>query len=170
MQQRWWFCPRQYSSTYGLTLMCLGYVVNLSGAAIWQVPTHMVLKMHITKYSELKLQWNNLSGGGDAYSVAWGKSQLGTLRCGWFESQRLTAWLGQNSPFYRVGNSILRMHAVTKMWPPTGVVHRIATVGNKCLKGTCRTHQDGGTHCISLLYRYGGPTEYKKVKSCDTLP
>ena len=32
--------------------------------------------------SELKLWCNKLSGGGDTYGVAWGKSQLGTLQCG----------------------------------------------------------------------------------------
>ena len=40
--------------------------------------------------SELKLRCNELSGGGDAYGIAWGKSQLGTLRCGRLGSQRLT--------------------------------------------------------------------------------
>ena len=55
---------RKYSSTYGLTLMCLSYVVNLSGATIRHAPMHMVLKMHITKISELKLWCNELSGRG----------------------------------------------------------------------------------------------------------
>ena len=32
--------------------------------------------------NELKLQCNNLSGGGDAYGIAQEKSQLGTLQCG----------------------------------------------------------------------------------------
>ena len=40
---------QKYSSTYGLTLMCLSYVANLSGAMIWPASTHTVLKMHITK-------------------------------------------------------------------------------------------------------------------------
>ena len=40
--------------------------------------------------SELKLRCNELSGRGDAYGIARGKSQLGTLQCGRLESQRLT--------------------------------------------------------------------------------
>ena len=40
---------QKYSSTYGLTIMRLSYVANLSGATIWCAPMHMVLKMHITK-------------------------------------------------------------------------------------------------------------------------
>ena len=40
---------QKYSSTYGLTLMRLSYVVNLSGATIRRAPMHMVLKTHITK-------------------------------------------------------------------------------------------------------------------------
>ena len=40
---------QKYSSTYGLTLMHLSYVANLSGAMIQCAPTHMVLKTHITK-------------------------------------------------------------------------------------------------------------------------
>ena len=39
----------EYSSTYGLTLTCLSYAANLSGATIWHAPMHMVLKMCITK-------------------------------------------------------------------------------------------------------------------------
>ena len=39
----------KYSSTYGLTLTCLSYAANLSGATIWCAPMHMVLKTHITK-------------------------------------------------------------------------------------------------------------------------
>ena len=46
---------RKYSSTYGLTLMHLSYVANLSGAMIQHAPTHTVLKTCITKISELKL-------------------------------------------------------------------------------------------------------------------
>ena len=42
----------------------------------------MVLKVHIIEMNELKLLSNELSGEGDAYGVAWGKSQLGTLWCG----------------------------------------------------------------------------------------
>ena len=80
----------KYSSTYGLTLMRLSYVANLSSVMIWCAPMHTVLKMHIIKKSELKLGSNELSGGGDTYGVAWGKSQLGTLRCGQLRSQRLT--------------------------------------------------------------------------------
>ena len=89
----------KYSSTYGLTLMRLSYVANLSGATIRHAPMHMVLKMHIIEISELKLWSKELSGGGNAYGVAWGKSQLGTLQCGRLGSQRLTAWLGQNDLF-----------------------------------------------------------------------
>ena len=81
---------RKYSSTYGLTLTRLSYVANLSGTTIWRAPMHTVLKMHIIKISELKLRSNKLSSGGDAYGVAWGKSQLGTLQCGRLGSQRLT--------------------------------------------------------------------------------
>ena len=73
---------RKYSSTYSLTLTRLSYTVNISGAMIWHAPMHTVLKMHITKISELKLGSNELSGRGDAYGVAWGKSHLGTLWCG----------------------------------------------------------------------------------------
>ena len=40
---------RKYSSTYGLTLMHLSYVVNLSSAMIRRAPMHMVLKTYITK-------------------------------------------------------------------------------------------------------------------------
>ena len=40
---------QKYSSTYGLTLTCLSYAANLSGATIWRAPMHTVLKMHITK-------------------------------------------------------------------------------------------------------------------------
>ena len=50
----------------------------------------MVLKMHIIEMSELKLLSNKLSSRGDAYGIAWGKSQLGTLQCGRLGSQRLT--------------------------------------------------------------------------------
>ena len=39
----------KYSSTYGLTLMHLSYVANLSSAMIRCAPMHMVLKMYITK-------------------------------------------------------------------------------------------------------------------------
>ena len=132
---------RMYSSTYGLTLTHLSYAANLSGAMIQRAPTHTVLKMHITKISELKLWCNKLSGGGDAYGIAWGKSQLGTWQCGQLESQRLTDWLGQNGPFYRrVWGTVSCMRAVMKMWPPTGVVHGTATVGDECLQGTCHTH------------------------------
>ena len=70
--------------------MRLSYVVNLSGATIRCAPMHTALKMHIIEISELKLQSNKLSGWGDAYGVAWGKSQLGTLWCGRLRSQRLT--------------------------------------------------------------------------------
>ena len=51
---------------------------------------HTVLKTHIIKMSELKLLSNRLFGGEDAYGIARGKSQLGTLRCGQLGSQRLT--------------------------------------------------------------------------------
>ena len=81
---------QKYSSTYSLTLMHLSYAANLSSATIRCAPMHMVLKTHIIKISELKLQSNKLSGRGDAYGVAWGKSQLGTLQCGQLGSQRLT--------------------------------------------------------------------------------
>ena len=81
---------QKYSSTYGLTLTRLSYAANLSGAMIWRAPMHMVLKTCITKISELRLRSNKLSGGGNAYSIAWGKSQLGTLWCGRLGSQRLT--------------------------------------------------------------------------------
>ena len=81
---------RKYTSTYGLTLTRLSYVANLSSATIQHAPMHTVLKTHIIEISELKLQSNELSGGGDAYGVAWGKSQLGTLRCGQLGNQRLT--------------------------------------------------------------------------------
>ena len=37
----------KYSSTFGLTLTCLSYAANLSGATIWHALTHTVLKMHI---------------------------------------------------------------------------------------------------------------------------
>ena len=50
--------------------MHLSYVGNFSGATIRSAPMHMVLKMCITKISELKLWSNELSGGGDAYGVA----------------------------------------------------------------------------------------------------
>ena len=40
---------RKYSSTCSWTLMCLSYVVNLSGAMKQHAPMHTVLKMHITK-------------------------------------------------------------------------------------------------------------------------
>ena len=76
--------------TYGLTLTHLSYAVNLRGVTIQRAPMHTVLKTHITKISELKLWSNELSGRGDAYGIAWGKSQLGTLQCGRLESQRLT--------------------------------------------------------------------------------
>ena len=89
--------------------------------------------------SELKLWCNELSGGGDAYGIARGKSQLGTLQCGWLEGQRLTDSLGQNGPFYKVWGTVLRMHEVTKMWPPADVVHGTTTMGNERLKGTCHT-------------------------------
>ena len=89
--------------------------------------------------SELKLRCNELSSGGNTYSIAWGKSQLGTLQCGWLRSQRLTDWLGQNGPFYKVWGTILHMHVVTKMWPPADVVYRTTTRGDKHLKGTCHT-------------------------------
>ena len=81
---------QNYFSTYGLILMCLSYAANLSGTMIWCAPMHTVLKTHIIKISELKLRSNELSGGGDAYGIAWGKSQLGTLQCGRLGSQRLT--------------------------------------------------------------------------------
>ena len=38
---------RKYSSTYGLTLTHLSYVVNLSCAMIQRAPMHTVLKAHI---------------------------------------------------------------------------------------------------------------------------
>ena len=72
---------QKYSLTYGFTLTHLSYAANLSGATIQHAPTHMVLKMNIIEISELKIRSNELSGGGDAYSVAWAKSQLGTLQC-----------------------------------------------------------------------------------------
>ena len=81
---------RKYSSTYSLTLTRLSYAANLSGAMIRHAPMHTVLKTCITKISELKLRSNELSSGGEAYGVGWGKSQLGTLRCGRLRSQRLT--------------------------------------------------------------------------------
>ena len=65
---------QRYSSTYGLTLTHLSYVANLSGTTI--------LKMHIIEMNELKLLGNKLYSGGDAYIIAQGKSQLGTLQCG----------------------------------------------------------------------------------------
>ena len=40
---------------------------------------------------------NELSGGGDAYGVAWGKEPCGVVDSG----ERLTDWLGQNGLFYR---------------------------------------------------------------------
>ena len=40
---------QKYSSTYGLTLTCLSYAANLSGAMIWHAPTHTILKTHNTK-------------------------------------------------------------------------------------------------------------------------
>ena len=62
--------------------------------------------------SELKLQCNELSGWGDAYGVARGKSQLGTLWCGRLESQRLTDWAktapfigGSGAPYYACAQS-----------------------------------------------------------------
>ena len=64
---------QKYSSTYGLTQMHLSYTANLSGAMIWRAPMHMVLKTHIIEISELKLRSNKLSGGDDAYGIAWGK-------------------------------------------------------------------------------------------------
>ena len=102
---------QKYSSTYGLTLMHLSYVANLNSAMIWHAPMHMVLKTHIIKISELKLWSHELSGGGDAYGVAWGKSQLGTLWCGWLRSLRLTDWLGQSGLFYREVWRYSNMHA-----------------------------------------------------------
>ena len=62
---------QKYCSTYGLTLTRLSYAANLSGAMIQCAPTHTVLKMHITKISELKLWSNELSSRGDAYGIAW---------------------------------------------------------------------------------------------------
>ena len=62
--------PQMHSSTYGLTLMCLSYVVNSCGAMICHAPTYTVLKTHITKISELKLRCNVLSSRSDAYSIA----------------------------------------------------------------------------------------------------
>ena len=73
---------RKYSLTYDLTLTHLSFAANLSSATIRRAPMHMVLKMHITKISELKLWCNELSSRGDTHSIAWGKSQLGTLQCG----------------------------------------------------------------------------------------
>ena len=64
--------------------------MNLSIAMIQCVLMHTVLKTHIIEISELKLQSNELSGGGDTYGIAWEKSQLGTLQCGQLGSQRLT--------------------------------------------------------------------------------
>ena len=159
---------RKYSSTYGLTLMCLSYAANLSGATIRRAPTHMVLKMHIILISELKLQSNELSGRGDAYGVAWGKSQLGTLRCGRLGSQRLTDSLGQNGLFYREVWRYCNTHArghedVTTRRCGTRDYSREQWAPNGCLPHTLGQ----GAHCIGLLDRYGGLTKYKKVRSCD---
>ena len=55
---------QKYSSTYSLTLTHLSYVANLSGAMIHHAPMHMVLKTYIIEIGELKLQSNELSGGG----------------------------------------------------------------------------------------------------------
>ena len=81
--------------------MRLSYAVTLSGETIRCAPMYMVLKMHIMERNELKLLSNELSGGGDAYGIAKGRSQLGTLQCGGLQSQRLTDWIGPNGHFYR---------------------------------------------------------------------
>ena len=81
---------QKYSSPYSLTLTHLSYAANLSSATIQRAPMHTILKTHINEISELKLRSNELSGGVNAYGVAWGKSQLGTLQCGQLRSQRLT--------------------------------------------------------------------------------
>ena len=160
---------RKYSLTYGLTLTHLSYAANLSGAMIRCAPTHMVLKMHIIEISELKLRSNKLSGRGDTYSVAWGKLQLGTLRCGWLRSQRLTDSIGQNSLFYREVWRYCNMHAhghedVTTHRHGARDYSRGQWAPNGCLPHTLGWE----AHRIGLLDQYRGLTKYKKVRSCDT--
>ena len=160
---------QKYSSTYSLTLMHLSYAANLSGAMIWHAPMHMALKMHITKISELKLWSNELSGGSDAYSIAWGKSQLGTLWCGRLGSQRLSDWLGQSGLFYREVWRYCNTHAcghkdVTTCRHGVWDYSHGQWVPNGCLPHTLGRE----AHCISLLDQYGNPTKCKKIRSCDT--
>ena len=64
---------RMYSSTYGLTLMHLSYMVNLSGIMIWHCTHTYSTKDTHYEMNELKLLNNMLSGGGNTYSVSPGK-------------------------------------------------------------------------------------------------
>ena len=75
----------------------------------------MVLKTHIIKMNELKLLSNELSGRGDTYGVARGKSQLGTLWCGRLGSQRLTNLAKMASFIGKSGGTTTCMHMVMKM-------------------------------------------------------
>ena len=161
----------KYSSTYGLTLTRLSYVGNLSSLTIRRAPTDMVLKTHIIKISELKLQSNELSGGGDTYGIAWGKSKLGTLWCGRLGSQRLTDCICQNSLFYREVWRYPNTHACGHEDVTT---HRHGVLdyshGQRVPSGHPLHMLGWEAHCISLLDRSRGLTKYKKVRSCDTLP
>ena len=62
-----------YSSTYGLTLMHLSYVVNLSGTTIQHCAYAYGTKDAHYEMNELKLLSNELSGGGDTYGMSVGK-------------------------------------------------------------------------------------------------
>ena len=124
----------------------------------------MVLKTHIIEISELKLRSNELSGGGDAYGIAWGKSQLGTLWCGQLRSQRLTDSTGQNGLFYR---EVWRYRNTHVHGHEDVTTHRCGTQDysheQQVPKG-CLPHTLGqGAHHIGLLDQYRGLTKYKNA-------